>query len=275
MSVAASTPASDVAPTLKLLTCNLQVGIHTSAYHHYLTRSWQHLLPHPKRRSRLDVIGNALAGFDIVGLQEVDGGSFRSNHVNQVDYLARRSDFAFHFQQLNRDLGRVAQHSNGLLSRLAPSQIDEHRLPGMRGRGAIHARYGDGPQALHVFVAHLALSQRGRARQLDYLGEIIRPLHNVVVMGDLNCTLSQLRTHPRFCQALDLNPQDPVASYPAWQPRRALDHVLLSASLGAEPPRVLDAMFSDHLPVAVDIHLPAACRVSIGLSATRDTAPTR
>ncbi|MDX1464752.1 MAG: EEP domain-containing protein, partial [Halomonas sp.] len=32
---------------LKLLTFNLQVGIQTSAYHHYLTRSWQHLLPHP------------------------------------------------------------------------------------------------------------------------------------------------------------------------------------------------------------------------------------
>lgn len=269
MSFAASTPASDISPTLRLLTCNLQVGIHTSAYHHYLTRSWQHLLPHPKRRSRLDQVASVLSAFDIVGLQEVDGGSFRSSHVNQVKYLAQRSDFTFHFQQLNRNLGHVAQHSNGLLSRLAPSQIDEHRLPGMRGRGAIHARYGSGPDALHVFVAHLALSQRGRARQLDYLGEIIRPLRHVAVMGDLNCTPSQLRAHPRFCQALDLDPLEPLPSYPAWQPRRALDHILLSASLSADSPRALDALFSDHLPVAVDIHLPAACRVSIGLNASR------
>ena len=173
MSLAASTPASEVAPTLKLLTCNLQVGIHTSAYHHYFTRSWQHLLPHPKRSSRLDVVASTLSAYDIVGLQEVDGGSFRSSHVNQVEYLAKRSAFDFHFQQLNRNLGHVAQHSNGLLSRLMPNRVDEHRLPGMRGRGAIHARYGEGPDALHVFVAHLALSQRGRLRQLDYLGEII------------------------------------------------------------------------------------------------------
>lgn len=266
MSVAASTPASEIAPTLKLLTCNLQVGIHTSAYHHYVTRSWQHLLPHPKRSSRLDRVAGALAGFDIVGLQEVDGGSFRSSHVNQVEYLARRSAFEYHFQQLNRNLGRVAQHSNGLLSRLSPTHIDEHRLPGMRGRGAIHARYGSGPDALHIFVAHLALSQRGRARQLDYLGEIIRPLRHVVVMGDLNCTPEQLQSHARFCHALELEPLKPLPSYPAWQPRRALDHILLSASLKPEGSRVLDAMFSDHLPVAVDVHLPAACRVSIGLS---------
>ncbi|WP_251976032.1 endonuclease/exonuclease/phosphatase family protein [Salinicola avicenniae] len=263
---ATSKPASEIAPTLRLLTCNLQVGIHTSAYHHYVTRSWQHLLPHPKRSSRLDRVASTLSGFDIVGLQEVDGGSFRSSQVNQVEYLARRSAFDFHFQQLNRDLGQLAQHSNGLLSRLAPSRIDEHRLPGMRGRGAIHARYGEGPEALHVFVAHLALSQRGRARQLDYLGELIEPLHHVVVMGDLNCTPEQLMTHSRFCRALQFNPLKPLASYPAWQPRRALDHILLSASLKAEAPRVLEAMYSDHLPVAVDIHLPAACRFSIGLT---------
>ncbi|BBI54561.1 hypothetical protein HORIV_69820 [Vreelandella olivaria] len=42
---------------LRLLTFNLQVGIQTSAYHHYLTRSWQHLLPHPRRQKRLDVMG--------------------------------------------------------------------------------------------------------------------------------------------------------------------------------------------------------------------------
>ena len=141
----------------------------------------------------------------------------------------------------------------------------------MRGRGAIHARYGEGPDALHVFVAHLALSQRGRLRQLDYLGEIIEPLHHVVVMGDLNCTPEQLLAHPRFCRALDLNPLKPQLSYPAWQPRRALDHILLSSSLKAEPPRVLEAMFSDHLPIAMDIHLPVACRRSIGLGADRST----
>ena len=191
------------AKPLKLLTFNLQVGIQTSAYHHYLTRGWQHLLPHPRRGERLDAMGEVLSGFDIVGLQEVDGGSFRSGHVNQVDYLASHGGFPHHYQQLNRNLGRVAQHSNGLLSKLPPARIEEHRLPGtLPGRGAIHARFGEGPDALHVFVAHLALSHRGRVRQLDYLSELIRPLRHVVVMGDLNCTPDQIHAHSRFREAV-------------------------------------------------------------------------
>lgn len=249
---------------LRLLTFNLQVGIQTSAYHHYLTRSWQHFFPHPKRKHRLEMMSEVLGKFDIVGLQEVDGGSFRSGNVNQVEYLAARAGFPHHFQQLNRNLGRVAQHSNGLLSRLHPSVIEEHRLPGtLPGRGAIHARYGQGEDALHLFVAHLALSHRARIRQLDYLSEIITPLRHVVVMGDLNCTLEQIHSHSRFCTSLPLHPVRPLLSYPSWQPRRALDHILLSDSLVAHDVRVLDQLFSDHLPIAVDVQLPKACRKTL------------
>nr|WP_245682246.1 endonuclease/exonuclease/phosphatase family protein [Halomonas gudaonensis] len=249
---------------LRLLTFNLQVGIQTSAYHHYLTRSWQHLLPHPRRQRRLDMISEVLSRFDMVGLQEVDGGSFRSSHVNQVEYLASHAGFPHHYQQLNRNLGRIAQHSNGLLSRLGPSQLEEHRLPGtLPGRGAIHARFGEGPNALHLFVAHLALSHRGRVRQLDYLSELIQPLRHVVVMGDLNCTPEQLHGHRRFCASLPLHPVRPMLSYPSWQPRRALDHILISNTLATRHVRVLDHLFSDHLPIAVDVELPPACHETL------------
>ncbi|MGQ7246427.1 endonuclease/exonuclease/phosphatase family protein [Halomonas sp. V046] len=253
---------------LKLLTFNLQVGIQTSAYHHYLTRSWQHLLPHPKRMRRLDVIAEVLSRFDVVGLQEVDGGSIRSSQVNQLHHLATTAGFPHHYQQLNRNLGRFGQHSNGLLSRLKPSRIEEHRLPGtLPGRGAIHATFGNGPEALHLFVCHLALGQRTQTRQLDYLSECITPLKHVVVMGDLNCTPDRLQAHSRLYEALPLHPVRPVASYPAWQPRRALDHILLSSSLEADDVEVLDHLFSDHLPVAIDIRLPKACLATIDTGA--------
>lgn len=209
-------------------------------------------------------MGNVLEPFDVVGLQEVDGGSFRSGRVNQVEYLASKARFPHYFQQLNRNLGQFAQHSNGLLSRIVPSHIEEHRLPGMLpGRGAIHARYGEGPDALHIFVAHLALSQRGRVRQLNYLSNIIEPLRHVVVMGDLNCTPDQLHAHERFSTSLPLHPVKPLLSYPSWQPRRALDHILLSQTLEVADVHVLDHLFSDHLPIAVDLPLPPACLAAI------------
>lgn len=254
---------------LRLLTFNLQVGIQTSAYHHYVTRSWQHFLPNPQRVKRLDIMSDVLGQFDVVGLQEADGGSFRSSRINQVEYLAARAGFPHHFKQLNRNLGHLAQHSNGLLSRLVPTKIEEHRLPGtLPGRGAIHVRFGNGPDALHIFIAHLALSHRGRVRQLNYLSEIIQPLRHVVVMGDLNCTPAQLHAHERFSTSLPLHPVAPLLSYPSWQPRQALDHILLSQTLEAAEVRVMDHLFSDHLPIAVDLPLPAAC-----LSAIKKATP--
>jgi hypothetical protein len=44
-----------------LLSFNIQVGISTERYRHYLTRSWQHLLPHTGRAGNLQKIGNLLA----------------------------------------------------------------------------------------------------------------------------------------------------------------------------------------------------------------------
>ncbi len=107
------------------------------------------MLPNPQRLKRLALVGSVLEQFDVVGLQEVDGGSFRSSRVNQVEYLAAQAKFPHYFQQLNRNLGHFAQHSNGLLSRLTPRHIEEHRLPGMLpGRGAIHVPWPCAPAQL-------------------------------------------------------------------------------------------------------------------------------
>ena len=54
---------------LRLLSFNIQVGISTERYHHYLTRSWQHLLPHTGRARNLQRIGELLSNYDLVALQ--------------------------------------------------------------------------------------------------------------------------------------------------------------------------------------------------------------
>src|SRR5688572_32478867 len=92
---------------LRLLSFNIQVGISTERYRHYLTRSWQHLLPHTGRSGNLQKIGDLLGDFDLVALQEADGGSLRSGYVNQVEHLAHLGAFPYWYQQLNRNLGRL------------------------------------------------------------------------------------------------------------------------------------------------------------------------
>ena len=246
-------PLPDV---LRLLSFNIQVGINTQKYHHYLTRSWQHLLPHGRRQHTLGEIGKLLHDFDLVALQEVDGGSLRSGYVNQVEHLAREAQFPFWYQQLNRNLGRFAQHSNGLLSRYAPELLEDHKLPGiLPGRGAILTRFGKGDQSLLVVMMHLALSTKTRAYQLSYIRERIADHRHVVLMGDMNTHADDL-LHNSPLRDSHLHTATLPGTYPSWKPAKVLDHILISPSLSIEQVDVLPHAISDHMPVAMHIRLP-------------------
>lgn len=242
---------------MRLLSFNIQVGISTERYRHYLTRSWQHLLPHVGRAGNLQKIGDLINDFDLVALQEVDGGSMRSGFVNQVEHLAQLGSFPFWYQQLNRNLGRFAQHSNGVLSRLRPTRIEDHPLPGPAGRGAILVRFGEGEDALVVVMMHLALGTRTRTRQLAYIRELIGGYRHQVLMGDMNTHANDLLEHSPLRDLGLLAPQI-EATFPSWRPQRCLDHILLSPTLTLERVQVLAHPISDHLPVAVEIRLPAS-----------------
>ena len=245
---------------LRLLSFNIQVGISTERYRHYLTRSWQHLLPHTGRAGNLQKIGDLLADFDLVALQEADGGSLRSGYVNQVEHLAQLGAFPYWYQQLNRNLGRFAQHSNGVLSRLKPQHLEDHPLPGPAGRGAILVRFGEGEDALIVVMMHLALGAKTRALQLGYIRELIGGYRYQILMGDMNTHANDLLERSPL-RDLGLIAPQVEATFPSWRPQRCLDHILLSPSLTLERVEVLSQPISDHLPVAVEIRLPDALTV--------------
>lgn len=242
---------------IRLLTFNIQVGIQTSSYRHYITRSWQHLLPHAMRNENLDKISTLLSQYDVVALQEADGGSLRSGFVNQVQYLAESSGFPYWYQQLNRNLGRVAQHSNGLLSRYRPLDVEGHRLPGLLpGRGAIIARFGDPADPLVLVVMHLALGESAQNKQLAYVRELIEPYRHIVLMGDMNAHAHQLLNVSPL-SGMGLLPLPGLAnSFPSWRPEKALDHILVSPTLTVKGAAVLPFSMSDHLPIALDVLLP-------------------
>jgi endonuclease/exonuclease/phosphatase family metal-dependent hydrolase len=240
------------ARTLRLLSYNIQAGVDTQHYRQYVTQSWKHVLPHKERLLNLNRIAALLQNFDVVGLQEVDSGSLRSGFVDQTEYLAHRGGFPHWYKQINRNMGRLAQHSNGVLCRHRPNEVGEHRLPGLPGRGVMVCRFGE----LAVGIVHLALGRRARMRQVDFVGELMEGIPHVVIMGDLNCSCDSPEMQ-RLMQRLEL--QEPVcdkSTFPSWRPMRRLDHILVSESLQVSNARVLDYPFSDHLPIGIDVLLP-------------------
>lgn len=243
--------------TLKLVSFNIQAGIGSQKFGDYITGSWKHLVAHPRSVENIEQIAEVISHFDVVGLQEVDGGSLRSRNMNQLVRLASLGDFAFWHQQLNRNLGRLGQFSNGFLSRLQPYEVTDHRLPGLPGRGAIVIKYGHPIQPLVVVVAHLALGEKIRNTQLAYLYRLLREHKYVVMMGDFNCRLEHLDASPLSELGLATVMADNLNTYPSWAPDRHIDHILLSPGLASQHTRVLeDCRLSDHLPLATEIIVP-------------------
>ncbi len=245
------------AQRLKLLSFNVQAGIYSRRYSDYFTNSWKHVLPHPERLANLTRIAQLLHQFDLVGLQEVDAGSLRSAYIDQIQYLARHGAFPHWYRQVNRNLGPFAQHSNGLLSRLRPQRITEHKLPGLPGRGAVVAELGlSDHETLAVAIVHLALGWRARRRQLDYLITLSEQYPYLVIMGDFNCGCDSkgLRAMVRKTEMRGMDCE--LKTFPSWRPTHNLDHILVSRPLRVIAARVVDYALSDHLPISMTIELP-------------------
>lgn len=243
---------------LRLLSYNIQVAIASVRPHHYITRSWRHVFPHEYHFQNLNKIAELIKGYDIVGLQEVDAGSLRSSFVNQTEYLAWKGEFPYWSHQTNRRLGAIARHSNGLLSMYTPRDVVGHKLPGrVPGRGAMVAHYGDDDNPLVLVLLHLALGRNARMQQLVYVSELVNQYENVVVMGDMNC---QPDSHEMQVLLDTTGLKAPVwglNTYPSWNPKRKLDHILVSQSLDVENVQVLNFKHSDHLPISMDIVVPS------------------
>jgi endonuclease/exonuclease/phosphatase family metal-dependent hydrolase len=247
---------------LRLLTFNIQAGAKTSLMSEYVTRGWQSVLPNREKQGNLSAVAKLACAYDIVALQEADSHSVRSGFRHQVEVLAETSGFPFWTHQRNRAL-TLASPGNGVLSRIEPSEVLAHKLPGrIPGRGVLELRFGNHHDALRVFVAHLSLTPNGRRRQAEYLAEVIGDARHAVVMGDLNCEPDAAALRPLF-EHTRLRPAPHLPSFPAWDPIRSIDQILFTAALRVRRYEVLTLHVSDHLPVGAEIELPLSA-ITVG-----------
>lgn len=247
--------------TLRLLSLNIQVGLHTSRYHHYFTQAWRHLLPTRSALANLERIAALAAAYDLVAIQEADAGSLRTARLNQVAYLAERAGFPHWHAAVTRDLRPFAQHCLGCLSRWPLQAVRYHPLPGwLPGRGALEVEIRPaGCESLRLIIVHLALGMRARARQLHFLARLIDERVDTLLLGDLNCDAKELAAHPGVREAA-LRAVHSQPTFPSWAPSRSLDHILASRGVEVIGATVLGERLSDHLPVATEIRLRLEAR---------------
>jgi endonuclease/exonuclease/phosphatase family metal-dependent hydrolase len=196
---------------------------------------------------------------DVLGLVEVDLGSYRTGRKNQTQTIA---DKLGHFHAYRSKYGLSSRWNlvpvfnklgNAFLTRDTIGAEKFHYFNRGMKKLVIELEL----ENLTIFLVHLALGSRVRHHQLTELYTLVKQTEKPhIVAGDFNMLWGEQEIE-LFLAATGLsNPnRDSLPSFPSWAPKRHLDFILHSgdiAPINFEIPRV---DLSDHLPLIFDFEI--------------------
>ncbi len=193
---------------------------------------------------------------DIIGLVEVDSGSFRCDNTCQAEAIARALDY-HHLVETKYGANSVAKRlpllnkqGNALLTRQPIVSYHYHYFEQGVKRLIIEARLQD----LTIFLVHLSLTYRNRQYQLEQLYHLIRDVETpLIVAGDFNVLWGdrELELFLAATGLLSAN-NEGAPSHPSRAPKRQLDFILHSRELVVTDFQVPAITLSDHAPLLCD-----------------------
>lgn len=199
---------------------------------------------------------------DIIGLVEVDAGSYRSGKQNQAQLIAQALGH-YHTYRSKYGASHVAQwlpimnmQGNAFISRDTIRSEKFHYFDRGVKRLVIELEFDH----LVIFLVHLALGFRIRHAQLSDLYALVRNTDKPhIVAGDFNAHWGD-REIALFLAATQLASASPrnAATYPSWAPRRQLDFVLHSPEIRPVRFWAPTVTHSDHLPLLFDFEVARA-----------------
>lgn len=196
---------------------------------------------------------------DVMGLVEVDGGSFRTDRLCQAEMIARQLGY-YHVVETKYGSGSMVQRlpllreqGNAVLTRMP---IVSHRFHYF-DEGVKRLVIQVCTEHLTVFLVHLSLTYRNRQYQLERLYKLIRSVDRPMILaGDFN-VLWGMRELELFLGATGLVSVNPEKkpSYPSRAPKRELDFILHSPELKVVQFQIPPVTYSDHAPLICDFVL--------------------
>ncbi|MEI8139811.1 MAG: endonuclease/exonuclease/phosphatase family protein [bacterium] len=190
---------------------------------------------------------------DIVGLVEVDGGSFRSNRQNQAEFIASALGHYHTYRSKYGDSSWVRflpvanRQMNAFLTR---DVIKEQRFlyfdHGVK-RLVIQLEL----EEVTLFLVHLSIKFRHRQHQLCELYSLVKDMKKpYLIAGDFNVFWGDPEIE-LFLAATGLKSANAhkIATYPSWSPKMELDFILHSPGIIIRDFQMPPITFSDHLPL--------------------------
>lgn len=229
---------------MKVLCYNLKAGVGIGIFS---------FLNYFKPASKISQIAGMLtkSKADIIGLVEVDTGSFRSK--DQAKYVAQKLGYN-HVSTKKRNWTsnfQVLWHQQlAILTRYPILETKEHWFSVGFNRLALEAILQIGKNRVSVVLTHLSpygFGAKTRKIQIKELTSIIRKIkRKVILLGDFNqehLAIPNLKS----CGALK--------TFPSWRPDRQLDYVFVNKSANIRLIRTFPWQFSDHLPLYAELEL--------------------
>ena len=232
---------------------------------------WQYLNPYHLIRSRKD-FESKITGFlkslnpDLIALIESDNGSKRLNKDETrsiadflgLNYIARAVKYSAKgaYRRL-ATLPYFKNQENALLSKHKLESIKYHFLKDGVKKVLIEAKIKN-PREITIFIAHLALRKKTRVKQLKEIADLVNKVDTPVILaGDFNTfnidELNILLDNTKLVDTYKVS--DNKNTSPSWNPKYRLDNILTTPDIKVKDYKILDAHFSDHLPVMIDFEL--------------------
>lgn len=237
---------------MRLLTYNIQAAIHSQSYLSYTYQWPRQILPTPAKTRTLHRIAAYIDTFDLVCLQEIALGGLRNGFKSQIHQLLEHTHFPHSLHQLTRRISALSHHGNLILSKHPLTPILNTPLPSrIKGRGVLAVQIQHQQTPLVIANIHLSLGQTDQQRQLTFICDQLKDHSNVLLIGDFNCTpQSPPLKHLQHLGYRPLGDQSPT--FPAWQPKKRLDHAYIKGNLNAQS-HVSEFNHSDHLPLIIEL----------------------
>ncbi len=209
----------------------------------------------------IDVIAGFLHNLapDIVGLVEVDSGSFRHRRQHQAEVIAGRLGHyhaymcKYHSGAWMNRIPVLNKQGNAFLTKDTIHQRRFHYFEKGMKRLVIELEL----EQLTVFLVHLSLKFKIRHHQLQQLYTMVKETRRPhIVAGDFNPLWGDHETG-LFLAATGLrNPNsENLPTFPSWRPRRQLDFLFYSEGIDIQRFQIPPVNYSDHLPLVCDFQI--------------------
>lgn len=196
---------------------------------------------------------------DVIGLIEVDSGSYRTGGKNQAELIAGELGHYHSWRTkygekgLSNRIPIINKQSNAFLSRDTIHNENFHYFNKGMKRLIIELEL----ENMVIFLVHLALGFRVRHMQLLELYKLIKSSNKpVVIAGDFNALWGEHEIELFLSASGLINAnRESFPTFPSRTPRRHLDFVLHSPDIRTLNFEIPQTTLSDHLPLIWDFEI--------------------